>query len=123
MGTSIASGRHIPRLLASIAATTHGIYNYIVRPDGLPYAKPDRLGRAFVRWATEAGVTKSGYGLRNLAPSRSPTTTPTSSRSENFLGHATFAEAEVYIRNRDKRRASQRAIALMDIEKAAKAAG
>ena len=39
----------------------------------------------------------------------------------DFLGHSSFAEAEIYIRNRDKRRASMRAINLMDIEKAAKA--
>jgi len=39
----------------------------------------------------------------------------------DFLGHTSFAEAEIYIRNRDKRRASERAVALMDIAKAAKA--
>lgn len=39
----------------------------------------------------------------------------------DFLGHSSFAEAEVYIRNRAKRRASERAVALMDIEKAARA--
>ena len=38
----------------------------------------------------------------------------------DFLGHTSFQEAEIYIRNRDKRRASERAIELMDIERAAK---
>jgi integrase len=108
-------------LLASIAATTHGIRNFIVRPDGQPYARPDRLGRAIVRWAKAAGVAKSAHGIRKLGATMLADNGADLITIRDFLGHSSFAEAEIYIRNRDKRRASERAVALMDITKAAKA--
>lgn len=110
-----------PALLASITATTHGIRNFIVRPDGQPYARPDRLGRAIVRWAKAAGVGKSAHGIRKLGATMLADNGADLITIRDFLGHTSFAEAEVYIRNRDKRRASERAVALMDIERAAKA--
>lgn len=110
-------------LLASIAATTHGIRNFIVRPDGQPYARPDRLGRAIVRSAKAAGVNKTAHGIRKLGATMLADNGADLITIRDFLGHSSFQEAEVYIRNRDKRRASERAVALMDIVKAAKAAG
>jgi integrase len=108
-------------LLASFTATTHGIRNFIVRPDGKPYARPDRLGRAIVRWAKAAGVGKTAHGIRKLGATMLADNGADLITIRDFLGHSSFAEAEVYIRNRDKRRASERAVALMDIERAAKA--
>jgi integrase len=107
-------------LLGSISATTHGIRNFIVRPDGQPYARPDRLGRAIVRWAKAAVVDKTAHGIRKLGATILADNGADLITIRDFLGHSSFQEAEVYIRNRDKRRASERAIALMDIARAAK---
>jgi integrase len=112
-----------PELLASIAATTHGIRNYVIRSDGLPFAQPDRLGRAIVGWAKAAGVDKTAHGIRKLGATMLADNGADLITIRDFLGHNSFQEAEVYIRNRDKRRVSQRAVdGLMNIE-AAKSAG
>jgi integrase len=110
-----------PELLASIAVTTHGIRHFIVRDDGLPYARPDRLGRAFVLWAKEAGIAKSAHGIRKLGATLLADNDADLGTIRDFLGHTSFQEAETYIRNRDLRRASVRAVELMDVARAAKA--
>ena len=70
-----------PAMLGSIAGTTHGVKHFIIRPDGQPYARPDRLGRAIVRWAKAAGVNKTAHGIRKLGARCWPTPAPTSSPS------------------------------------------
>jgi integrase len=110
-----------PELLASIAATPHGIRNFIIRGDGQPYKSAARLSEAIRKWLKKAGVAKSAHGIRKLGATMLADNGADLITIRDFLGHMSFAEAEIYIRNRDKRRACERAVALMDIAKAAKA--
>lgn len=120
-----------PELLASIAATPHGLRHFIVREDGKPYASPARLGRAIEGWMREAGILKtkqgkvlrgkSAHGIRKLGATMIADAGGDIIVVRDYLGHRSFAEAEVYIRERDKRRASARAVALMDVAAAVKA--
>jgi integrase len=108
-------------LLASIAATPHGIRNFIVRGDGQPFQSSDRLSEAIRKWLKKAGVDKSAHGIRKLGATMLADNGADLIVIRDYLGHTSFAEAEVYIKNRDKRRASARAMELLDIVRAAKA--
>ena len=120
-----------PELLASIALTPHGIRNFVVRGDGKPYATPDRLSRAIKGWLRDASIfqtkrgkvlqAKTAHGIRKLGATMLADNDADLIAIRDFLGHTSFREAEVYISERDKRRAAQRAVALMDIAAAAKA--
>jgi integrase len=107
-------------LLASITATPHGIRHFIVRGDGQPYKSAPRLSEAIRKWLKKAGVTKSAHGIRKLGATMLADNGADLITIRDFLGHASFQEAEIYIRNRDKRRGSMRAIKLMDIDRAAR---
>jgi integrase len=104
-----------PELAASIATTTHGIRHFIVRADGKPFAKPDRLSRAFVLWAREAGIDKTAHGIRKLGATMLADNGADLITIRDFLGHSSFAEAQTYIAARDKRRVSERAIELIRV--------
>jgi integrase len=107
-------------LAASISATPHGLRHFILREDGQPYQSAARLSEAIRDWLQKAGVNKSAHGIRKLGATMLADNGADLVLVRDFLGHSSFAEAEVYIRNRDKRRASARAIELMDIARAAK---
>ncbi len=108
-------------LAASIAATPHGITRFIVREDGKPYQSADRLSEAIRKWLKKAGVDKSAHGIRKLGATMLADNGADLIVVRDYLGHTSFSESEVYIRYRDKRRASARAMELMDIVRAAKA--
>ena len=121
-----------PELLRSIAATPHGLHHYIVREDGKPYASPARLGRAIERWMRLAGIHKTkkvrgkctgktAHGIRKLGATLLADAGADVLTIRDYLGHTSFAEAMVYIRERDKRLAARRAVALMDVVAVAKA--
>lgn len=107
-------------LAASISATPHGLRHFIVREDGQPYNSAARLSEAIRKWFKAAGVKKSAHSARKLGAVVIADAGGDIVLVRDYLGHASFAEAEIYIRNRDRRRASQRAIELMDIVRAAK---
>lgn len=107
-------------LAASIAATPHGLTRFILREDGQPYHSAARLSEAIRKWLQKAGVARSAHSLRKLGAVTLADAGADLLVIRDYLGHTSFSEAEVYIRNRDKRRASARAIELMDIVRAAK---
>jgi integrase len=121
-----------PALLESITRTAHGFTTYIVRPNGRSYASPDRLGRAFERWLREAGVLKTrktggkasgktAHGLRKFGATLIADAGGDVLLIKDFLGHSGLAESMIYVAERDRRLAARRAVALMDVEAAAKA--
>ena len=108
-------------LLSSIAATPHGLRHFIVREDGQPYKSAARLSEAVRTWLKKAGVNKSAHSVRKLGATMLADLGADLITIRDYLGHTSFQEAEIYIKNRDRRRASARAIELMDIVRAAKA--
>jgi len=65
-------------------------------------------------------VDKSAHGIRKLGATMLADNGGDFVLVRDFLGHTSFQEAEIHIRNRDERSASARAIELMDIARAAK---
>jgi integrase len=108
-------------LLASIAATPHGLRHFIVKGNGEPFASAARLSESFRKWSKKAGVAKSVHGVRKLGAVMLADNDADLGTIRDFLGHTSFQEAETYIRNRDKRRASLRAVELLDVERARRA--
>jgi len=64
---------------------------------------------------------KTAHGIRKLGATMLADNDADLIAIRDFVGHTSFAEAELYIRERNKRRAAQRAVALMDIAAAVKA--
>ena len=90
-------------------------------PRSQPYQSPARLSESIRKWLKKAGIGKSAHSVRKLGATMLADLGADLVIVRDFLGHTSFAEAEIYIRNRDKRRVSARAVELMDIVRAAKA--